>query len=110
MESAVAAGYRLFGNDVEGRQVLQSILDWIRGTAPENEEWPVCPVHYQPMELIRTLGTAARYSDQESVPYTLLYRCAVEGCDEQATRDRLRTQVPVPGTSTKRPAWAERDH
>jgi hypothetical protein len=92
-----------------GGQVLQKVLDWARGEIAVETSWPVCPVHDTQMELFKTLGTPTRFTDQETVSYTLLYRCTEPGCDEQATRNRVRTQVPVPGERTKRPSWAKRD-
>lgn len=89
--------------------MLQKVLDWARGEVAENTEWPVCPVHETRMELFKTVGTPARFTDQETTGYTLIFRCPEPGCDEQATRNRLRTQAPVPGENTKRPSWAKRD-
>lgn len=68
----------------------------------------MCPNHDTPMELFKTVGRPARFTDQETGSYTLIYRCPIEGCDEQATRERLRTQIPVPGEGTPRPSWAKR--
>lgn len=93
----------------EGEQVLQKVLDWVRGDFSQPEEWPICPVHHEPMELFRTVGTPTRFTDQESVQYTLLYRCPVELCDETQERVRLRSQIPVPEENPQRPSWAKRD-
>jgi hypothetical protein len=95
--------------DVEGGQVLQKVLDWARGEVAEDINWPVCPVHGERMELFKTVGAPTRFTDQETGSYTLLFRCPVPGCDEQQTRQRLRTQIPVPGERTVRPSWAKRD-
>lgn len=93
----------------EGEQVLQKVFDWVRGDFSQPEEWPICPVHHEPMELFRTVGTPTRFTDQESVQYTLLYRCPVDLCDEAQERVRLRSQIPVPEENPKRPSWAKRD-
>ena len=87
---------------VEGGQVLQRVLDWARGEVAEQTDWPVCPLHDEPMELFKTV-------DQETPLYTLIYRCPREDCDEQATREKIRTQIPVPGEKPRRPSWAKRD-
>lgn len=89
--------------------MLQKVLDWARGEVAEETDWPVCPLHNERMELFKTVGTPTRFTDQETPRYTLLYRCIHRDCDEQATRDRLRYQIPVPGENTRRPSWAERD-
>lgn len=89
--------------------MLQKVLDWARGTVAEESGWPVCPVHDVRMELFKTVGRPAYFTDQETGSYTLLYRCPLDDCDEQSTRRRLRTQIPVPGERTERPSWAKRN-
>lgn len=89
--------------------MLQRVLDWARGTIAEDTNWPECPLHGVRMELFKTVGAPTRFTDQETGSYTLLFRCTEPGCDEQQTRQRLRTQIPVPGERTARPSWAKRD-
>lgn len=69
---------------------------------------PVCNDHGTQMELYKKLGRAARYTDQETETYTLIFRCPHPGCDNTAERKRVRNQIPVPGESTVRPDWAQR--
>ncbi len=89
--------------------MLQKVLGWVRGEVADDSHWPECPRHEVRMELFKTVGRPARFLDQETETYTLLFRCPVEACDEQATRSRARTQIPVPGERPLRPPWAERD-
>lgn len=89
--------------------MLQKVLSWARGEVADQSEWPMCPRHDVRMDLFKKVGKPTRFTDQETETYTLIFRCPVAGCDETATRTRLRTQVPVPGEQTDRPSWAERD-
>jgi hypothetical protein len=93
----------------EGKQLLQKVMGWVRGEVADESEWPMCPRHDVRMEMFKKVGQPTRFMDQETETYTLLFRCPVEGCDEQATRRRARTQIPVPGERPERPSWAERD-
>jgi hypothetical protein len=88
--------------------VIAKILAWVRGEEPPQDDVPVCPEHGEPMALFKKVGKPARYTDQETETYQFLYRCVVPGCDESATRRRIRTQIPVPGETTERPAWTQR--
>lgn len=88
---------------------MSKLLRWIRGTTPGEEETPVCPDHGVEMELFKKVGKPARFADQATQTYTLLYRCPVPGCDHTATRERVRNQIPVAGEQTARPAWSKQD-
>lgn len=88
--------------------MLARMMDWIKGTpAPDDE--PVCRLHGVPMELYKKVGKPARFHEQQTATYTMLYHCVVPGCDESAERTRVRTQIPVPLGITERPPWANRD-
>lgn len=84
-------------------------MRWVRGTTIGDEEDPVCPDHGVAMEHFKNLGKPARFQDQATQTYTLLYRCPVPGCDNTAERERVRNQIPVTGERTPRPAWTKRD-
>jgi hypothetical protein len=94
---------------IDGRDdnVIQRVLAFLRGDDPPQTE-PACPNHGVQMELFKKVGKPARYNDQETETYDFLYRCPVPGCDESATRRRIRNQIPVPGETTARPAWTHR--
>jgi hypothetical protein len=86
--------------------VLERFAAWLRGAELPQDDIPVCPLHDEPMQLFKKVGNPARFSDQETETYTLIFRCPVPGCDESATRRRVRTQIPAPGETTERPDWA----
>jgi hypothetical protein len=89
--------------------MVTKMISWIRGEVPPQDDVPVCPEHDVPMDLYKKLGKAARYADQETQTYTLIFKCPVPGCGESAERTRVRNQIPVPGERTTRPPWATRD-
>jgi hypothetical protein len=89
--------------------MIAKLMQWMRGDEADQDEIPVCRMHNVPMELFKKVGKPVRFSDQETETYYLLFRCPVQGCDESAERRRIRTQIPVPGERTERPAWAVRD-
>jgi hypothetical protein len=89
--------------------MVAKMIQWIRGEVPPQDDVPVCPEHDVPMELFKKLGKPARFLDQETQTYTLIFKCPVPGCGESAERTRVRTQIPVPGERTARPPWAQRD-
>ena len=89
--------------------MVAKMMQWIRGDVPPQDDVPICPIHKVPMVLYKTLGKPVRFLDQENESYTLIYKCMEPGCGESAERNRVRTQIPVPGERTKRPAWAKRD-
>lgn len=88
---------------------MSKLMRWIRGAAIEEEQTPVCPDHGVEMVLFKNVGKPARFSEQATQTYTLLYRCPVPGCDNTAERQRIRNQIPVPGERTARPAWSKQD-
>ncbi len=89
--------------------MLQRVTRWIRGEEPSQDDHPVCGDHDVPMELFKKVGKPARFTDQQTEVYTMIYRCPVPGCAESAERRVVRNQIPVPGEITERPAWARRD-
>lgn len=88
--------------------MVARVIDWIRGAPPPQDE-PVCRTHGVPMALQKKVGRPARFHEQQTQSYTMIYRCPVPGCDETETRTRIRTQIPAPGEFTERPEWALRD-
>jgi hypothetical protein len=80
----------------------------MKGVEPEQDDIPRCPTHGAQMLLHKKVGKPTRFTDQETSTYTLLFVCPVPGCGETAERRRIRTQIPVPGERTERPAWASR--
>ena len=89
--------------------MVAKMIQWIRGDMPPQDDVPLCPDHKTEMELYKKLGKPARYTDQETQTYTLMFRCTIPGCGESAERTRVRNQIPVPGERTTRPPWASRD-
>jgi hypothetical protein len=89
--------------------MLAKMIEWMRGDEPVQDDIPECRMHNVPMELFKKVGKPARFQDQETETYALLFRCPVPGCDETAERRRVRNQIPVPGERTARPAYAIRD-
>jgi hypothetical protein len=89
--------------------MVARMMQWLRGEQPAQDDVPVCRIHGEPMELFKKVGNPARFTDQETATYTLLFRCVVPDCNETDTRRRIRTQIPVPGEITARPEWASRD-
>lgn len=67
---------------------------------------PECPDHHTEMHLRGKLGRPTRFSDQTGSEYTLVYFCPVEECNETATREHVRTQIPVPGAAPARPIFS----
>jgi hypothetical protein len=88
--------------------MVARMIDWLRGVQPPQDD-PVCRIHGEPMLLFKKVGRPARFQEQQTASYTLIYRCVVSGCDETATRTRVRNQIPAPGELTERPVWASRD-
>jgi hypothetical protein len=62
------------------------------GNKPPVEEEPVCPVHNMPMVIRAKVGKPARFTNQQTQTYTLIFRCPVPQCDEtkQVTRQRYK--------------------
>jgi hypothetical protein len=78
------------------------------GNKPPTEEEPVCPVHNTPMVIRAKVGKPARFTNQQTQTYTLIFRCPVPQCDETKQITRQRYQVSVPGETLGRPDWAKR--
>jgi hypothetical protein len=89
--------------------MVARLVQWIKGVEPEQDDIPRCRAHGEQMELFKKVGKPARFTDQPTESYTLLFRCPVPGCGEHAERTRIRNQIPVPGERTERPVWATRD-
>lgn len=89
--------------------VIGRMMRWVRGDETEQDEIPECADHHVPMVLFKKAGKPARFTDQETETYYLLFVCPVEGCGNSAERRRIRTQIPVPGERTERPDWATHD-
>lgn len=89
--------------------MVAKLFHWIRGDVAPQDDVPVCPNHDVPMDLYKKLGKPARFAEQETQTYTLIFKCPVPGCGESAERTRVRAQIPVPGEQTARPPWAARD-
>jgi hypothetical protein len=87
---------------------MPSLLDTIFGRQANESEIPECPDHHTEMRLRGKLGRPARFHDQTEGEYSLVYFCPVEGCNQTATREHRRTQIPVPGASPQRPRFSRR--
>jgi hypothetical protein len=85
---------------------MQRLLDVILGRERVLPETPVCPDHKVEMHLRGKLGRPSRFADQSEEEYTLIYFCPEEGCNQTDTRDRVRSQIPVPNTPPARPDFA----
>jgi len=85
---------------------MPSLLDVILRRSVEEPYVPVCPDHKTEMQLRGRLGKPTRFTDQSEEEYTLIYFCPVDGCDQTATRVRVRTQIPVPGETPDRPSYS----
>jgi hypothetical protein len=87
---------------------VQKVLDVIFRNARVEPETPVCPEHKVEMRLRGKFGRPARFSNQTEETYTLIYFCPTDGCNETATRNPVKTQIPVPGEAPDRPSFARR--
>jgi hypothetical protein len=67
---------------------------------------PVCPDHHVEMRLRGKLGRPTRFADQREAEYTLIYFCPIDGCNQTATRERTRAQIPVAGEAPARPFFS----
>jgi hypothetical protein len=82
------------------------MLDIILGRERDIPAIPVCPDHKVEMHLRGKLGRPTRFTDQTEEEYTLIYYCPTEECNQTDTRDRAKSQIPVPGEAPERPAFA----
>lgn len=89
--------------------VVQRVLDWVFKRERDKPEVPICPTHRVPMQMRGVVGAPARFSYQTEETYTVIYFCAIQGCDETATEQLAMTQIPVPGSAPRRPLYARRD-
>ncbi len=85
---------------------MPSLLDVIFRRVTEEPDIPVCPDHAVEMRLRGKLGKPTRFTDQSEEEYTLIYFCPIEQCNETARRERVRTQIPVPGEPPERPTFS----
>jgi hypothetical protein len=90
--------------------VVPKIFDVILRRKRDEPAIPKCPDHKTDMLLRGKMGRPTRFEDQSEELYTLIYYCPVEGCNQTATVDKVNTQIPVPGESPLRPAYARRNY
>lgn len=89
--------------------MVQRVLDIVLRRDRPDSEIPLCPDHKVEMRLRGKQGRPSRFSDQTEEEYTLIYFCPVDGCNNTATRKRVKTQIPVPGEAPPRPSYSRRD-
>lgn len=87
---------------------MHRVLDVILRRDRVQPAIPECPDHRVEMRLRGKQGRPTRFADQSEEEYTLIYFCPVEGCNQTAQVDRVKTQIPVPGEPPERPAFARR--
>ncbi len=87
---------------------MQRVFDVILRRERLEPAIPVCPDHKVEMRLRGKQGRPTRFTDQSEEEYTLIYFCPVEGCNQTAQVQRVKTQIPVPGAAPERPAFARR--
>jgi hypothetical protein len=85
---------------------MPSLLDTILGRKSNEPAIPDCPDHHVDMHLRGKLGRPSRFADQTEQEYSLIYFCPVEACNQTATRELRRTQIPVPGAAPSRPLFS----
>jgi hypothetical protein len=88
---------------------VQKVLDVVLRRNRIEPEIPLCPDHNVEMRLRGKQGRPTRFDSQTEEEYTLIYFCPVEACNHTDMRKRTKTQIPVPGESPERPAFARRD-
>lgn len=89
--------------------MVQRVLDWIFQRERVQPDVPMCPLHDVPMQMRGVMGSPAQWSYQTEETYRVIYFCPIPGCNETAEIVTARTQIPVPGASPRRPAYARRD-
>jgi hypothetical protein len=87
---------------------MPSLLDTLLGRNRNEPEIPDCPDHHVDMRLRGKLGRPTIFQEQTEGSYTFIYFCPVDGCNQTATRELRRTQIPVPGAAPKRPQFSRR--
>ena len=85
---------------------MPTLMDVLTGKQIHEPDVPVCPMHDVEMRLRGKIGRPSRFSDQKTSEYTMIYYCPDPECNETASRDIRRTQIPVPGASPERPIFA----
>lgn len=88
--------------------MVQQVLDWVFKRERVKPEVPLCPDHHVPMQVRGYIGRPARFNYQTNETYTVIYFCAVHGCNHTADAQLSMTQIPVPEQSPKRPDFARR--
>ncbi len=88
---------------------MHRLLDVVLRRARREPATPICPDHKTEMRLRGKQGRPTRFSDQTEEEYTLIYFCPVAGCNYSAAVKRVKTQIPVPGETPERPAFARRE-
>lgn len=87
---------------------MQRVLDIILRRERDVPAIPNCPDHHVDMRLRGKQGRPTRFSYQTEEEYTLIYYCPVETCNQTATVQQVKTQIPVPGEAPERPEFARR--
>ncbi|MCO5216269.1 MAG: hypothetical protein M9953_03875 [Thermomicrobiales bacterium] len=67
---------------------------------------PVCPDHHVDLRLRGKVGRPARFHDQTSSEYTLIYVCPHDNCSYSESRSVQRIQAAIPGAAPARPSFA----
>lgn len=88
---------------------MQRVLDVVLRRNVARPETPICPEHKVEMMLRGKMGKPTRFSSQSEEEYTLIYFCPVEACNQTDMVTKVRTQIPVPGESPRRPSFARKD-
>lgn len=88
--------------------MVARVLDIVFRRQRDEPQVPICPDHKTEMQLRGKMGRPSRFSDMTQETYTLVYFCAVPGCDHSAEVEWSRSQIPVPGEPPERPGFARR--
>ncbi|MCA9832619.1 MAG: hypothetical protein KC435_01600 [Thermomicrobiales bacterium] len=72
----------------------------------EDADAPICPDHGVELRLRGKVGRPARFFDQTSSEYTLIYVCPHDDCSYSAERVVRRNQAAIPGAAPERPSFA----
>lgn len=88
---------------------MQRIIDVVLRRERPEPPIPLCPDHKIEMFLRGKMGRPTRFNSQTEEEYTLIYFCPVPNCNHTAETKKVATQIPVPGESPARPAFARRE-
>lgn len=88
---------------------MPTLIERLTGKRSKTSEVPVCPDHNTQLLLRGKLGRPARFHDQTSSEYTLIYHCPERGCAYQEQRVVRRNQAAVPGAQPDRPSYSRRN-